>query len=154
MRKILMPLMAAWIFSGCTVHGSGKAALPSWKVYTDKTDLDFPPTAWNRGSLRYELTSVVYEKRYTVLKVQSYGMRFHFKVKNQGSGEADVFQSMAKGSLTFQDGTFIDRLVWVAGKVKLEPGKETDGQYFTDNTIPEGSRPKRLDMEGSRVAGW
>ncbi len=149
-----MVAMAAALVGGCVAGPGSKPSSLRWKEYKDVKLLAFPPASWNSGELRFDLASVELVRYYTVLGTKSHRLNFHVKVRNQGAETDDVFNRMAKGSLVLQDGSAIERLVWVADTVKLEAGKETKGMYFSDYSLKEGASPKELSMNGNVVARW
>lgn len=153
MNKIICFALALLV-AGCTTGPGKKPGTLKWKVYSDDKPLAFTPTSWTKGGLRFELAKVESTRRYTVLKTTSWGLRFHVRVQNQGAAEENVFSKMDKAGLVLRDGTVIDRLVWSAGTVKLQPGKETKGMYFNDGSLTEGASPKSFLMDGKVVARW
>jgi hypothetical protein len=147
-------LLSLTLLAGCVAGPGKKPSTLKWKEYKDDHALAFTPAAWTRGSLKFELTEVKSERRYTVLGTKSRSLRFYFRVTNTGAAEADVFEAMAKGSLALSDGSFVERLTWTASKVKLAPGAVTEGMYFTDISLNEGLGPKKLAIDGNTVASW
>lgn len=152
--KSISLILGLTLLAGCVAGPGKKPSTMKWKEYKDDHALAVAPASWMRGSLKFELTDALHERRYTVLKTTSRRLRFNFKVTNTGAAEADVFKSMGKASLALSDGSFIERLVWTAGKVKLEPGAQTQGMYFTDASLAEGLGPKKLAIEGQTIASW
>lgn len=65
--------------------------------------------------------------------------------------------SRPQASLTLKDGGPAPSMVWIYSSrtpnALLEPGQTAKAQLFNDYSVPEGSRPAQLRIDG-RVFDW
>lgn len=61
-------VVAALTLGACTVHGSGKASKPAWKIYKTEHPQAVPPDPVRSGSTELRITKVVLEEQATVVE--------------------------------------------------------------------------------------
>ena len=157
-RSSWVAALVVVLAAGCKTGPGNKPGTVGWKVFTEETPLSFPPTAWTSGGLRFEMTEARYERRHTLLKDQSYSLRFEFKVRNEGSEAIDLNAcERPQASLVLADGSQAPPMLWTYVRKSraplLEPGQEAGGLLFNDNSVPKDARPKLLTIAGQR-AEW
>src|SRR5512139_2470318 len=62
----------ALIAAGCTVSGSGKAAMPGWKTYVDEHPVSTKPFAFRSGKVEVRVHQVLVEEQHTAFGKSSW----------------------------------------------------------------------------------
>jgi hypothetical protein len=156
-QPLVLGLVLASLVLGCSAGPGKKPSTLTWKVFNDKTQLRFPPTTWTKGPWRYQLTEARYERSRTVFKDVRYSLRFEFKVTNVSAQAQDLNQAPSpSASLTLQDGSAAPTMIWIYNSPhpsapSLAPGEVANGLLFNDNSVPEGARPKLLQIDGQTL---
>ena len=82
---LALPLLAA-ASAGCTVHGSGKAAMPGWKGYVDEHPVTVIPFTLRSGTVEVRVRSVVVEEHYTAFGKSGWVNVVNADLVNLGAG--------------------------------------------------------------------
>jgi hypothetical protein len=82
---LALPLLAA-ASAGCTVHGSGKAAMPAWKTYVDEHPVTAVPFTLRSGTVEVRVRSVVVEEHHTAFGKSSWVNVVNADLVNLGAG--------------------------------------------------------------------
>lgn len=64
--------LAALLAAGCTVSGSGKAAMPGWKVYVDEHPVRAAPFTLRTGDVEVRVHQVLVEEHHTAFGKSSW----------------------------------------------------------------------------------
>ena len=83
---LLACAVAAAPAAGCTVHGSGKSAMPTWKTLVTEHPLLSAPRTLRSGDVELRVEAVVLEDRHTVLGPSSWVAVLRGAVVNRGAG--------------------------------------------------------------------
>lgn len=87
MRFLTVPLLlAAVLAGGCTVKGSGKGALPAWKIYVDEHPVTSAPFVLRSGDVEVHVRAVVIEEHHTAFGKSSWVNVAKAAVVNRGAG--------------------------------------------------------------------
>lgn len=85
LSALALPLLAV-ISTGCTVHGSGKAAMPAWKTYVDVHPVTEAPFTLRSGTAELRVRSVVVEEHHTAFGKSSWVNVVNADLVNLGAG--------------------------------------------------------------------
>jgi hypothetical protein len=87
MRSPTVPLaLVAFLAAGCTVKGSGKGALPAWKIYVDEHTVTSAPFALRSGDVELHVRAVVVEEHHTAFGESTWINVAKAAVVNRGAG--------------------------------------------------------------------
>jgi hypothetical protein len=92
--------LAAALATGCTVKGSGKGALPAWKIYVDEHPLSSAPFALRSGDVEVRVRAVVVEEHHTALGKSTWLNVIKAAVVNRGA--APLFPEAVTGAFRFR----------------------------------------------------
>jgi hypothetical protein len=92
-----LPLaIAAVLAAGCTVKGSGKGALPTWKIYVDEHPVTSAPFTLRSGDVEVQVRAVVVEEHHTAFGKSTWVNVAKAAVVNRGAGP--LFPEAVKGA--------------------------------------------------------
>jgi hypothetical protein len=97
---ILTLTLAAALATGCTVKGSGKGALPAWKIYVDEHPLPSAPFALRSGDVELQVRAVVVEEHHTAFGKSTWLNVIKAAVVNRGA--APLLAEAVTGAFRFR----------------------------------------------------
>jgi hypothetical protein len=155
--------LVAALATGCTVKGSGKGALPAWKIYVDEHPVSSAPFALRSGDVEVHVRAVVVEEHHTAFGKSTWLNVAKATVVNRGAGP--LLPEAVQGAFRFRTRSGADHRgsVFLEGKggwrrqehtkepTQLPPGASGEIRVQAESTTETRDDPVAISFAGRTV---
>jgi hypothetical protein len=156
--------LLAFLAAGCTVKGSGKGALPAWKIYVDEHRVNSAPFALTSGEVEVHVRAVVVEEHHTAFGKSTFINVVQAAVVNRGAGP--LFPDAVTGAFRIQTRSGADHRgsVFIQGRggwlrqehtkepTQLPPGATGEIRVQAESSTETRDDPVAISFAGQTVA--